>query len=114
MGTVISGIFEKLLSKKKNNLIDINKVAIFVLVARLGTFTETAKRLTKPTNTISRYIQNLENDLGVRLFHRTTRKLTLTSAGIAFLARCAPAIEAINEASEEIKLDNQIARGVVR
>jgi DNA-binding transcriptional LysR family regulator len=43
-----------------------------------------------PANSVSRHIQQLEADVGSRLIHRSTRKLTLTAAGRTFKCRLAP------------------------
>src|SRR5262249_14934608 len=74
-------------------MVDLNDVALFVQVVRAGTFSEAARRLGMPPNTASRRIQHLEQQLGLRLLHRSTRRLTLTDAGEAFHARCAEQVE---------------------
>lgn len=62
-------------------MLDLNDVALFVQVVRSGSFAEAARRLGVPSNTVSRRVQGLEEHLGTRLLQRSTRKLTLTSAG---------------------------------
>jgi len=62
-------------------MVDLNDIALFVQVARSGSFAASARRLGIPPNTVSRRIQTLERQLGTRLLQRSTRKLTLTSAG---------------------------------
>lgn len=56
----------------------------FVRSADLGSFSEAARRLSLTPAAVSRNVAILERNLGVRLFHRSTRKLTLTEAGEAF------------------------------
>ncbi|EIZ81287.1 LysR family transcriptional regulator [Novosphingobium sp. Rr 2-17] len=56
----------------------------FVRSADLGSFSEAARRLALTPAAVSRNVAMLERNLGVRLFHRSTRKLTLTEAGQAF------------------------------
>lgn len=56
----------------------------FVRSADLGSFSEAARRLALTPAAVSRNVAMLERNLGVRLFHRSTRKLTLTEAGEAF------------------------------
>ncbi|MBT2773747.1 LysR family transcriptional regulator [Halomonas sp. ISL-60] len=58
-------------------MLDLNEIALFVPVVRNGSFTETARRLGTPSNTLSHRLQKLENQLGTRLLQRPTRKLTL-------------------------------------
>lgn len=62
-------------------MLDLNDVALFVEVVRCGSFAEAARRAGVPPNTVSRRIQQLEARLDTRLMQRSTRKLTLTSAG---------------------------------
>ncbi|TBW57609.1 LysR family transcriptional regulator [Marinobacter halodurans] len=54
---------------------------VFVDVAITRSFTATAERLDMSRPMVTRYVDSLENWLNVRLFHRTTRKVSLTSAG---------------------------------
>ena len=68
-------------------MVNLNDIALFVQVVRCGSFAEAARRQGVPANTVSRRIQQLEARLGTRLMQRSTRKLTLTSAGQAFHER---------------------------
>ena len=83
-------------------MLDLNDIAMFVQVVRCGSFAEAARRLGVPPNTVSRRIQQLEAQLGTRLMQRSTRKLTLTSAGQAFHERCAGAVDGLLEAGQEL------------
>ena len=83
-------------------MLDLNDIAMFVQVVRHGSFAEAARRLGLPPNTVSRRVQQLEAQLGTRLMQRSTRKLTLTSAGQAFHERCAGAIDGLAEAGQEL------------
>ena len=74
-------------------MLDLNDIALFVQVVRCGSFAEAARRQGLPANTLSRRVQQLESRLGTRLMQRSTRKLTLTSAGQAFYERCAGAVD---------------------
>lgn len=60
---------------------DRRKLEIFQQVVTRGSFTAAARSLGKPRSTISRTISELEQELGTRLLHRTTRSLGLTEAG---------------------------------
>jgi DNA-binding transcriptional LysR family regulator len=97
-----------------SNMIDLNDIAMFVHVVRSGSFAEAARRLGMPPNTLSRRIQQLESRLGTRLLQRTTRKLTLTSAGEAFHERCAIAVDGLVEAGQELMNGSQEPVGLVR
>ena len=95
-------------------MLDLNDVAIFVQVVRCGIFAEAARRLGVPPNTLSRRVQQLEAQLGTRLMQRSTRHLTLTSAGQVFLERCSGAVEGLMDAGEELQAVNQEPSGLVR
>ena len=53
----------------------------FARVAETRSFSEAARRLRMSKSVVSRQVMALEAELGARLFHRTTRSLTLTEAG---------------------------------
>lgn len=95
-------------------VLDLNEVAVFVHVARYGSFAEAARQMRVPSTTVGRRIRQLEAHLGARLMQRSTRKLTLTSAGEAFHARCGPAIEKLMDAEQLQVADNQEVAGLVR
>jgi DNA-binding transcriptional LysR family regulator len=94
--------------------LDLNDIALFVQVVRCGSFAEAARRLGQPPNTVSRRVQQLEAQLGTRLLQRSTRKLTLTSAGEAFHERCAGAVDGLLEAGQELRLGSDEPTGCVR
>ena len=60
---------------------------LFARVARKGNFSAASRELNIPQSTASRTIATLEREIGVALFVRTTRVVTLTDAGLDFLAR---------------------------
>lgn len=95
-------------------MVDLNEVSMFIQVARSGSFVEAARRLDMPSATISRRIQNLEADLGTRLMQRSTRKLTLTSAGESLRDRCAQAVDELVEAGQLHKADSTQISGTIR
>jgi DNA-binding transcriptional LysR family regulator len=70
----------------------------FVRSADHGSFSEAARRLGLTPAAVSRNVAMLERNLGVRLFHRSTRKLTLTEAGEAFRGAISGNLEAIQAA----------------
>src|SRR5213593_2642956 len=95
-------------------MLDLNDVALFVQVVRAGSFAAAARRLGMPANSASRRIQQLEQQLGLRLMKRSTRKLTLTDAGATFYARCADQVEALAEAAQELSEGSEVPSGRVR
>ncbi|MCC8065752.1 MAG: LysR family transcriptional regulator [Clostridiales bacterium] len=64
---------------------EINYLNEFVKLAETGNYLEAADALYISQSTLSRHIQNIENDLGVQLFNRTTRKVELNEFGRTFL-----------------------------
>jgi DNA-binding transcriptional LysR family regulator len=95
-------------------VLDLNEVRMFVQVVRARSFAEAARRMAVPPNTLSRRIRQLEAGLDTRLMQRSTRKLTLTAAGLAFFERCAPAVDGVLDAGKELAGVSQTADGTVR
>lgn len=90
----------------------------FVDVARLGSFAHAARESDLDPSSVSRTVAALEDELGVRLFQRTTRKLSLTEAGQGYLARVSPLVDELELAREEAlalsKGTNNQAQGNLR
>jgi DNA-binding transcriptional LysR family regulator len=66
----------------------LSSMELFVAVANAKGFRRAADMLDMPNSTLSRRISELEKEIGVRLFHRSTRKVELTEAGQAYFRRC--------------------------
>ena len=64
---------------------DLNSLMIFAKVVEANSFSEAARRLKMPTSTVSRRVADLEDQLGVRLLERSTRKIRLTDVGSVVL-----------------------------
>ncbi len=71
---------------------------IFVRVSELSSFTKAAESLGLPKASVSTHVQQLETQVGTRLFHRTTRSVQLTQDGMAFYERCKDLLVDIEEA----------------
>lgn len=78
-------------------------VLAFIAVATGGSFARAGDRLGIGRSAVSRNVQRLEAQLGVRLFHRTTRSTSLTSEGQLFLAGCQPGVAHIAQALEDMR-----------
>ena len=63
---------------------DLNSLMIFAKVVEANSFSEAARRLKMLTSTVSRRVADLEDELGVRLLERSTRKIRLTDVGRPF------------------------------
>jgi len=82
---------------------NVNRMVLFAKVIETKSFSETARRLGIGKSAVSMQISRLEEELGVRLLHRSTRKLTLTEAGEQYYYSCARILEEAELASEQIK-----------
>ena len=86
----------------------------FVAVVDAGSFVRAAEALAVSKAAVSRYVTDLETRLGVRLMQRTTRRLSLTSEGEVFHARCQAVLADIEEAEAEITSRSGDAAGLVK
>lgn len=80
---------------------DIETLRLFIQVARRGSFATVARDRGTDPSSVSRTIAALEDELQVRLLQRSTRRMTLTEAGAAYLARLEPLIEELDHARDE-------------
>ncbi|MFL6710378.1 MAG: LysR family transcriptional regulator [Massilia sp.] len=83
-------------------------------VARHRSFRKAADELGMSTSALSHAVAKLEKNLGVRLFHRTTRSVAPTEAGEQFLAKIAPAVAAIGDAIDGIDSQRATPAGTLR
>jgi DNA-binding transcriptional LysR family regulator len=95
-------------------MIDLNRATTFVRVVETGGFTRAAEQLGLPASSVSRSVAKLEDDLGVTLLERTTRKVTLTDAGKAFFERARDALAGLEEANNLALDAAREIHGVVR
>jgi DNA-binding transcriptional LysR family regulator len=86
----------------------------FVQVARSGSFVRAAETLGVSAVAVSRNVARLEAQLGVRLFARTTRSLSLTAEGASLLARCEAPLAQLAAAFDDSRHALDVASGVVR
>ena len=93
---------------------DVGLIRVFLTVARLGSFSEAGRQLGVSPSAVSRKVSQLEDSLGVRLFTRTTRSLTLTSAGELWAERSARILAELDEAREAVRDFDATPRGVLR
>ncbi|HXP02411.1 MAG TPA: LysR family transcriptional regulator [Luteibacter sp.] len=93
---------------------NLSHLAAFASVARHASFRKAGAELTLSTSAISYAIRGLEERLGVTLFHRTTRSVSLTEAGQRLLERLQPALAGVNEALEEMNNFRAAPAGTLR
>jgi DNA-binding transcriptional LysR family regulator len=74
----------------------------FVRVAELGSFSAVAQQLGVARSVVTRQIAALEAHLGVKLMVRSTRRLSLTSAGTAYLEKCRVILNLVEAAETDV------------
>ena len=93
---------------------DLESVAIFVTVAKSGSFSEAARELGVSPSAVSKRIARLEAKLGVSLLSRTTRQVQLTEAGEEYFARCSGGLTTIAEADDVMARFGEMPQGMLR
>jgi DNA-binding transcriptional LysR family regulator len=93
------------------SLVELEAVAT---IARRGSFRAAALELGMSSTAVSHAVAGLEARLGVRLFNRTTRSVSLTAAGEQFLAQVAPALADIRAAVEGVNAHRETPTGTLR
>jgi len=87
---------------------------VFARVAEMGSFIQAAHALELPRATVSAAVQQLENQLGARLLHRTTRRVSLTSDGAQLLERIRPLLVEAEDIDQLFRSGSQQAVGRLR
>jgi DNA-binding transcriptional LysR family regulator len=86
----------------------------FTKVVEEGSFTAAARALGMPKSTVSRHVAALEDHLGIRLLHRTTRSLRPTDVGQAYYDRASRIVSDVTEAEEAVTQMQRAPRGKLR
>lgn len=90
------------------------EMRVFTAVVDAASFVGASDVLNMSKAAVSRYVSDLEQRLGVRLLHRTTRKLSLTPEGEIFLARCREILSNIEASEEELSTRSLKASGLLK
>ncbi|WP_415905739.1 LysR substrate-binding domain-containing protein [Neptuniibacter sp. QD48_55] len=93
---------------------NLNDVRLFIQVIEHNGFTAAADKLGIQKSTISRRITQLEDDLGLRLLQRTTRKLNLTADGQNFYERCLPLFSELEDIENHVTSTQGEPKGRLR
>ena len=87
---------------------------VFVRVAEAGSFTAVADEMNVARSAVTRQIAALESHLGVKLMSRSTRRLSLTSAGATYLEQCRDILDRVDAAEGELASEGRRLRGRIR
>ena len=93
---------------------DLSSLKTALLVRDLGSFAAVARLLELDASSVSRVIAQLEQDVGFRLFQRSTRSLAPTGEGELYLNRIAPLVEELEAAGDEARTTAVSPRGTLR
>jgi DNA-binding transcriptional LysR family regulator len=94
--------------------VDLNDVVVFTAVVTAGSFTAAARNLDLPPSAVSRRVARLEERLGFKLLHRTTRSLGLTDAGRIYFERTSQIARDLQAAQDALQEAHDAAAGRVR
>lgn len=92
-------------------MLDLNSLQLVQALAHSGSFTAAAERLGCTKTKISLQIKALEQQLGVALFRRTTRQVSLTSAGEQLMAQCVPLFEQLQRELQQLQHQDTVLSG---
>lgn len=98
----------------ENKMDKFRAIRYFLKVAELSSFSLAARTLSVPVSSVSRRIRDLEADLQVELFHRSTRVVKLTELGEAYYQRVRHVISSLDDADEFITQRAQVPAGVLK
>lgn len=90
------------------------EMTTFIAVVECGSFVAAGDKLRISKSVVSRVIQDLEQRLGGRLLHRTTRKLSLTDVGLAYFQRCQHILEELEVAEGAVGKDREAVIGTLK
>ena len=89
-------------------------ILLFSRLADLGSFVAVSEELGSTPSMVSKEIQKLEQEIGARLVHRSTRSIQLTSVGKGYLSRCREILSLVNDADAYVKQMQSSMQGSLR
>ncbi|PTW55688.1 DNA-binding transcriptional LysR family regulator [Breoghania corrubedonensis] len=95
-------------------MIDLDHIRIFLAVAEQRSFVAAARQLSMTAPTVTRAVSSLEDQLGIQLLLRTTRHVSLTSAGAVYAARIAPLLDTFQQVNDELREQHGDVAGLIR
>lgn len=107
-------LFDYYEQKAKKDMVALQSMQIFLRVAELASFSQAADSLGLPKASVSTAVQKLEQQLGTRLLHRTTRKVQLTQDGQSYFERCKDLLADFDELQSMFVASHSALRGRLR
>lgn len=92
----------------------LDSMSTFVRIAELGSFSAAARQMNVARSVVTRQIAALEAHLGCKLIARSTRSLTLSSAGCAYLEKCREILNLVEAADSIVAQEHAAPRGLLR
>lgn len=92
----------------------VKRMALFAQVVQHGSMSAAARAMGMSTSAVSQQLRALEQDAGVALLHRSTRRLALTDVGSRYYAACARLLDAAGEAEAELSAARHAPSGELR
>lgn len=93
---------------------DLTQLEVLLEVVRRGSFAAAARERGVDPSSVSRAVSSLEAELGLRILHRTTRKLALTEAGRRYVDRIEPLVTGLTDAARDARDAERTPSGRVR
>jgi DNA-binding transcriptional LysR family regulator len=93
---------------------NLDNLELLLAVAQRGSFAAVAKERNIDPSSVSRIVADLEHELGLRLFQRSTRSMTLTEAGEMYLSRIEPLLEELHHVREAAAQVSAAPKGLLR
>jgi DNA-binding transcriptional LysR family regulator len=100
--------------EENNAAMDLNNLYYFAVVVEKQSFSAAAEAVGMPKGTLSKRIRSLEETLGLRLANRTTRRFSLTEAGVEFYSHCLRVLDEVRAAERAIGQPLEMPVGRVR
>ena len=94
--------------------LELSDLRVFVRVVERGAFAAAARDLKVPTSTVSRTVARLEERIGTRLLHRTTRSVQATSEGRALYASVSEAVAVLERAAHAFEPPTRTPKGTLK
>lgn len=104
----------KINARTSHNGPSLRDMELFVTVVQCGSFSAAGRKIGLSPASVSRYINTLEDKLGIRLLNRTSRKLSLSDTGVIFLQRAESILNDVRDLSVEVSREHFSPQGILR